>query len=176
MNTPSESSIWLLPAAAQESALSQTVVRLSGLLGGAVFAPHVTIQGNLALPLDTLARLTAELAERVMVQRWPVRQVERSEHFFRCLYLRFGAEPGFEALQGAVQAFTKTSEGLSPFPHLSLAYGEQSPDHARACMDLSRTFAAQEIVFDRLAISRSSKNVPIAEWQCLAQYPLRNPK
>lgn len=171
-----EYSIWLMPQAQQESALVQTVARLSRSLGGEIFAPHVTIQGDLHLPLDEVSRLVGALAERVAVQRWQVLQIESSEHFFRCLYLRFGDEPGFEALQGAVQAFTRTAEGLSPFPHLSLAYGNTGPGHASARADLSREFAAREMVFDCLAISRSSKNVAIADWQCLALYPLQHPR
>jgi len=174
--TVTEYSIWLMPGATREVTLINTVARLSGLLGGEIFAPHVTLQGDLAMPLETLGRLAGALAERVTVQSWRVHEVECSEHFFRCLYLRFGAEPGFQALQGAVQAFTQTAHGLSPFAHLSLAYGQAGPGHLRARADLSREFAAQEIVFDRLAISRSSSNVPIADWLCLAQYPLKSPE
>ena len=170
-----EYSIWLLPEKTGESALSDLVARLAKRLGGTVFAPHVTVQGDLAMPLEELSRLTGALAERVALQRWRVQQVESSEHFFRCLYLRFGILPGFEALQLAVQAFTGTADGLSPFPHLSLAYGQAEAEHATARAELAREFAAQEIVLDRLAICRSSKNVPIADWSCLALYPLRQP-
>ncbi len=168
-----EYSIWLLPMSAQESTLAATVTRLSNALAGAVFAPHVTIQGDLTQPLEKLAEFSAALAERVVVQNWRVRRVENSPHLFRCLYLRFGVAPGFEALQEASRAFSKTTDGLSPFPHLSLAYGNAGPAHAQARADLAREFMAREIVFDRLAICRSSKNVPVADWQCLAMYPLK---
>jgi hypothetical protein len=168
-----EYSIWLLPAAAQEATLAGTVDRLCGTLGGAVFAPHLTVQGDLALPLEELSGFAAGLAHRVEVQRWPITDVENSAHFFRCLYLRFAATPGFEMLQSATRAFAKTSDGLSPFPHLSLAYGNAGPAHIQARADLARDFHAQEIVFDRLSICRSSKNVAIADWQNLALYPLR---
>ena len=170
-----EYSIWLMPVAAQQASLTNTVARLSGFLGGEVFAPHVTIQGDLAMSPEELSRLVAALAERVTVQIWRVQQVESSDHFFRCLYLRFGAEPGFEALQGAVRAFTQTDDGLSPFAHLSLAYGQAGAGHSKARMDLLDEFALREIVFDRLAISRSSKNLPIADWRCMVLYPLQHP-
>ncbi len=171
-----EYSIWLMANAEQDSALVQTVTSLSRSLGGENFAPHVTIQGDLAMPLPELSRLVGALAERLAVQRWRVQDVENTDHYFRCLYLRFGQEPGFEALQGAVQAFTGTGDGLSPFPHLSLAYGNAGPGHFSARAELAREFAGREMVFDRLAISRSSKNVAIADWQCLALYPLQHPQ
>lgn len=170
---PSEYSIWLLPAPTQEQSLAQTIAGLAEGQGGTVFEPHVTLQGDLAFPLENLSQLCETLAKLVVVQRWRIVRVENSEHFFRCLYLRFGNEPGFDALQGAAQAFTQTAKGLSPFPHLSLAYGQQSPEHVNAHASLSKTFAGQEITFDRLAVNLSSKNVPIAMWQSLAEYPLR---
>jgi hypothetical protein len=171
-----EYSIWLLPAAAQETTLAGTVRRLAGELGGPVFAPHLTIQGDLTLPLEELRGFTAGLAGRLDVQRWPVTDVENSAHFFRCLYLRFASTPGFELLQGSLRAWSKSTDGLSPFPHLSLAYGDAGPAHFLARADLAREFMAQEIVFDRLSICRSSKNVAIADWQNLALCPLRRPE
>ncbi len=171
-----EYSIWLLPAATQEAALAGTVGRLSTELGGPVFAPHLTIQGDLTLPLEELRGFTAGLAGRLDVQRWQVTDVENSAHFFRCLYLRFASTPGFELLQSALQALSKSTAGLSPFPHLSLAYGDAGPAHVQARADLEGEFMGQEIVFDRLSICRSSKNVAIADWQNLALYPLRRPE
>jgi 2'-5' RNA ligase len=171
-----EYSIWLLPAAVQETTLADTVRRLSGELGGAVFAPHLTIQGDLTLPLEQLRGFTAELAGRFETQRWPVTAVESSAHFFRCLYLRFASTPGFESLQGALQALSKSTDGLSPFPHLSLAYGNAGPAHIQARADLAGEFTTQEIVFDRLSICRSSKNIAIADWQNLSLFPLRPPE
>ena len=171
-----EYSIWLLPETVQEATLASTVSRLSDELGGTVFAPHLTIQGDLALPLEELATFTAELAGRIEVQRWPVTEVENSAHFFRCLYLRFAITPGFELLQGALRALSKTTNGLSPFPHLSLAYGNAGPHHMQARAELADEFIGREVVFDRLAISRSSKNVAIADWKNLALYPLQRPR
>ena len=171
-----EYSIWLLPEVAQEATLTNTVSRLSDELGGTIFAPHLTIQGDLALPLEELAAFTAELAGRVEVQRWPVLDVENSAHFFRCLYLRFAVTPGFELLQGEIRVLAKTTEGLSPFPHLSLAYGNAGAHHIQARAELAVEFIGREIVFDRLAISRSSKNVAIADWTNLALYPLQRPR
>jgi hypothetical protein len=101
-----------------------------------------------------------------------VARVEHSEHFFRCLYLRFAAEPAFDALQRAAQDLSGTAQGLSPFPHLSLAYGPPHPDKLQLCERLSAEFSGQEIRFDRLAICRSSSKLPIADWDCLAQYAL----
>ena len=170
-----EFSIWLLPAADDAARLDARVAALAGRLGGAVFMPHVTIQGDLGpLPAGLAAALPA-LAAQAPVQHWTVRAVERSEHFFRSLYLRFDRHPAFEHWQAAVRALSGTEVGLSPFPHLSMAY---TPAHA-ALEGLAGTLAA-EIVgatlrFDHLALVRSSASLPIVQWECLERYPLSTP-
>ena len=168
----SEYSLWLLPGADCEPALAAAIARLSAELGGAHFAPHLTIQGDIGLPLERLTGPASKLAARISRQRWRVQQVECGTHFFRSLYLRFAVEPAFADMQNTSLALTGTRDGLSPFAHLSLAYGPPHPDSARLCRILSGEFAEKEIAFDRLAISRSSSTVPIPEWECLAQYSL----
>jgi hypothetical protein len=167
-----EFSIWLLPAAAQQTRLSRTIERLSAALGGQRFAPHVTIQGDLDMSMDRLQGALGPLAAGLGRLRWRVARVEHSEFYFRCLVLRFGAEPAFDALQLAAQAVSGTASGLSPYPHLSLAYGPPHPDKPLLCEQLSREFVGQEMLFDRIAVCRASSRLPIDTWTCLAQYAL----
>ena len=172
MSHPAQYSIWLLPRADHEAALAATIGRLSAELAGPLFAPHVTIQGDVALMPEQLRPALTLLAARIPVQHWPVAMVDGTHHFFRCLFLRFGAQPAFDELQAAAQALTGTAEGLSLFPHLSLTYGDAYEAYAVQRQHLAPAYSGREIVFDRLAICRSSSHVPIAEWTCLAQLPL----
>ena len=165
-------SLWLLPAAAHEQRLQETIARLADELGGVRFAPHVTIQGDIRLPLETLLSRLEVIASSVPVQRWHVQGLESSEHFFRCLYLRFSSEPAFACLQREARSLTGTDEGLSPFAHLSLAYGQARPEIATLGVRLMAEFSGQELVFDRLAISLSSQEIPIAAWRCMAEHRL----
>ena len=167
-----EFSVWLLPEAVQEQALTQTISGLSARLGESAFAPHVTIQGDLFQSPAQLAASLSLLAAETPVQRWCVQQLECSAHFFRCLFLRFAQEPVFEHLQSELVACTRTREGMSPYPHLSLAYGQQRPETVEQRDELVNAFNGREIVFDRLAVCRSSKDIPIADWQIVDQYPL----
>lgn len=172
---PARYSLWLLPAAADEDRLLATVARLSTLLQGPVFAPHVTVQGDIAAPKERIATAAGMLARRTPPQRWRVSGVEHTPHFFRCLYLRFGATPVFERLQAAARACTRTPRGLSPYPHLSLAYGEPHPGNAELARTLAQDFGDGEILFDRLALYRSSQHVPIPDWESLYTFPLVGP-
>lgn len=172
MVVPAEYSIWLRPAIADEAALQQTIDQLADLRGGERFAPHVTVQGDLVQPLGELCRMLAPLARKIPAQRWRVEGVESSPHFFRCVVLRFAPCAAFKGLQAAAQAWSQTAQGLSPFPHLSLAYGEPHPDNTRLSQELAAELVGREIVLDRISICLSSKNVAIPDWAYQADYPL----
>lgn len=165
-------SIWLLPTAADTARLNDSVALLSNHLGSPVFAPHVTIQGDITTELEPLGRLLERLAACQEPLRWRIDGVESSEHFFRCLYLRLALTPAFGLMQQATQAITRTATGLSPFPHLSLAYGEPQPQIEGLLGPLAEQYEGQELVFDQLAVCRSSRNVPIDQWCILQSYPL----
>ena len=167
-----EYSIWLLPEAVLERTLQRTISELAIVQGESAFFPHVTLQGDLCRSLEDLSGPVAGMARDLPAQRWRVRAVECGDHFFRCLYLRFDADVVLAALQDRVRAFTGTADGLSPFPHLSLAYGTVTDATRRVRDELAQGFSAREVVFDRIALVRSSKDVPIAEWRILEEYSL----
>lgn len=165
-------SLWLMPREADLLLLGAEVGRLAPEFGEPVFLPHVTIQGDLDMDLDVLQLHAERIAAGLGPLHWPVRAVESSAHFFRCLYLRFDSTPAFEAMQRAAAAATGTVTGLSPYPHLSLAYGQMRPHHEPLLQAAGRRFVGQDLVFDRLRVVRSSKDIPITEWRGLHDYPL----
>jgi hypothetical protein len=167
-----EYSIWLMPSAADLAELQALVNEVAPQFGEPAFVPHVTVQGDLALPLASVTEHVRSSAAACAPQRWQVLDVERSDFFYRCLYLRFEQGDAFDSLQRAAEAFSKTADGLSPYPHLSLAYGRVAP-HQLALFEALRTrFNGRTITFDRLAVCLSSKDTPIADWKCVADAPL----
>lgn len=165
-------SIWLMPSAADAAMLQALVNELAPQFGQPSFVPHITIQGDLVLPLETVAAHTRQLAATCSAQTWPVQEVQRSDFFFRCLFLRFADHAVFDGLQQQSQALSGTAEGLSPYPHISLAYGQVQP-HQLALVDALRArFAGRSIHFDRLSVCLSSKDTPIANWRCVFDAPL----
>ena len=169
---PAQYAVWLRPDAEAEPLLMETIARLSVLLGGPGFEPHVTVQGDIALPLELLREPVQRWADSCPPLRWPVAEVQCGAQFFRCLYLRFNGSAAFTTLQAFAHSTTGTSRGLSPFPHLSLAYAATQADNIGLRTVLADEFAGREIVFDQLAIVRSSASVPIPQWECLARFPL----
>ena len=169
-------SLWLLPAADQEAELVRAMGGLRLVLGGEAFGPHLTVQGDLAQPLETLLQALPQMAATVPVQRWRIRQVEMSEHFFRSLYLRFDDEPAFAALQAAMQELSGTGQGLSPYPHVSLSYGPAHAGKAALREQLAGDWVGRVLTLDRLAVTNSAQSVAIGDWRVLAVQALGGAK
>ena len=165
-------SIWLLLNAEQDLELQAEIDLLAAQFEGHRFQPHLTLQGDLALALPDLHDIAAGLAGLVSTQRWDVQGIGSTEHFFRSLYLQIDAGIGFESLTQQCSDRTGTFEGLSPYPHLSLAYGRAQVDTEPLRERLEQRYGAHTLTFDRLALVRSSKLVPIEQWQLLAEYRL----
>jgi hypothetical protein len=53
-----------------------------------------------------------------------------------------------------------------------LAYGQVNPHIAGMLGPLAEQYEGQDLVFDHLAVCRSSKNLPIDQWCILEHYPL----
>ena len=167
-----EYALWLLPGPDHEPTLVETIARLSALMGGAHFEPHVTIQGDIGLPLSTLQQLARSLAGQTPVQRWNIDAVVADDHFFRCLVLRLAPGDAFDTLQRTVAAAAGTTAGQSPYPHLSLAYAQPHPDNQRLCGVLSDQFANRPLTLDRIAVVRCSSQLPVPHWAIESTYPL----
>lgn len=176
MSTGAEHSIWLLPNEAQGQALAALVGALAPGFCGQVFVPHATVQGDLARPLEALQRDVAALAAQTAVLPARVTALEHGPHFFRCLLLRLDAGSAFDTLQQRSAALNAGRAGLSPYAHLSLAYGEAT-DAALAGVPraaIERDWVGRTLILDRLAVVRSSQSVPIADWRVLASFALRS--
>ncbi len=167
-----EYSIWLLPEAAQLAQLTAIVNDLAEQFGTQSFIPHVTIQGDLAVPFDALAEALQDIANEHISQNWPIASIDGSEHFFRSLYVCFDEHPAYLSMKQSMQRVSGTTEGLSLFPHLSLAYGLTDVQKNLALVAELQQSLSEPLRFDRIVIARSSKNVPIADWQCLAEFAL----
>lgn len=163
-------SFWLLPQAEPDAWFGQCVARLAPRFGCPVFRPHMTVQGDLALPAHLLQAALAELAGVVRPLVFEVNGVHRSAEYFRSLYLAFETLPAFDRLQQLAAEQSGTAQGLSPFPHVSLAYGESAdPQTKEAVMHEIGPSAgfSGKVGFDRLALVHSAKWVPIEQWRVL---------
>lgn len=175
MNAIAEHSLWLLPREDEEQRLAALIAALAPGFCGTAFGPHVTVQGDLARPRDPLLADAQALAAGTPALTAHVTALEHGPHFFRCLVLRLDAGPGFDTLQAQAAQRNASRDGLSPYAHLSLAYGDANPAALAGAplAAIARDWVGHPLLLDRLAVVRSSKDVPIDAWRVLAAFPLR---
>ena len=165
-------SIWLLPAEDDDERLTRVVSELAPLFRTPPFPPHVTVQGDLPQRLADVASAAEKIAASLPVQRWPVRGIEMSDHHFRTLYAAFDGAQSFAPLLESAARLTGTQDGLSPFPHLSLAYGPLDPLRKQSLAAEVAEALPRHIVFDRVVVALSGKTIPIPSWRALQSFAL----
>ena len=118
---------WLVPAAGPvRDRLAGVIAGLAAEHGTPVFAPHVTINGNVDAEPDAAARVLEQLVAGVPPFEVTLSGPGYEPEYFRSLYLR--AEPSAQLT--ALHESGQRAWGLSgpPYrPHLSLLYAPDLP-------------------------------------------------
>ncbi len=90
-----------------------------------------------------------------------------SDLFFRSFYAGFPLAPELQALRAAAIGAFNLDPG--PFtPHVSLLYGPvPAQPKAESAAEVAARWRGRQVRFDRLTITNSGNDVPIADWRCL---------
>jgi 2'-5' RNA ligase len=123
---------WLVPAAGPvRDRLSGVIAGLAAEHGTPVFAPHVTINGNVGAEPDAAARVLERVVAGVPPFELTLSGFGHEPEYFRSLYLR--AEP--HAILTALHEAGQRAWGLGPGPpyrpHLSLLYARNLPEERK---------------------------------------------
>lgn len=162
--------LWLVPSAASEPALVQTLAWLREQFGGPAFAPHVTLLGRIRGEESALAARTAALAGQLGRLRLKVTGVSGEAYYFRCLYAVL--EPGAALLaahRAALAGFGYAGRD-DYLPHLSLWYGQLDGDEKGRLRSALATRLPADIEVDRLQLVHIS--VDVAGWRVVAEAEL----
>ena len=167
-------SLWLLPAPLALPWLAQRQAYCQARLDGPVFAPHLTLHGQVPPPgpagLAALAALTA-LSPPVVL---PLTGYSHSEAYFRAVVIEAAAPPALLALREAVQARLDLHDPQPYRPHLSLAYGDW-PAETRAAMVAQLPAPPAQITLDRLSLVQTGAagtTLPPDQWVTVAAWNL----
>lgn len=170
----SDYSFWLLPSFEHALSLAAEIAALAPDFGTPAFFPHMTIQGDFSLSLETLESFLPQIAGGLGPLSWRVEAVRTSHERFRSLYLRFEESDAFLMLQERSRKLCGTAAGLSPFPHLSIAYGEprQGRDKLVEAARFSSSYLGTRILFSRLALAAGSSSLPMESWRVVSELEL----
>jgi 2'-5' RNA ligase len=160
-------SCWLLASADHEARLIDEIEGLAARHGTPVFHPHLTILGDVPRDPSELAPALRGLAASVPAFSAPVTDIVLSDAFFRSYYAAFPPVPELLRLRELAGELFEMEPG--PFvPHVSLLYGPVEPvAKAASRVETAARHAGRVVRFDRIALTNSANEVPIADWRCV---------
>ncbi len=170
---PAIASFWLMPAPEDAQTLAAVVGELAARFDAPVFAPHLTLAGDVPADPAALSAPLAALAGATRPFKAKVADIVTGASYFQSFYALFERAGPVAALKRAAIAAGLGGDAEGFVPHVSLLYGH--PDEAAkraAAQELRRALAGQAITFDRIALTNSSQTTPIADWRIVASAPL----
>ncbi|MCT4610431.1 MAG: 2'-5' RNA ligase family protein [Pelagimonas sp.] len=163
-------SIWLVPQEPQLTRLSTCVRDFARKNGTPSFVPHVTLLGDIAGKEAALAEIMARFSGRFAPYDLMVTEVETGDSYYKSLYLNLESPAALQDLQTALCNDLPVSQVPREFqPHISLAYGDLSPEVQTA---EAEAFVGSLMRFEVMHLVRSSQTVPIEDWAIVKSFAL----
>lgn len=124
----SEYSLWLMPSGQVGEALAGIITELGREFLAPVFPPHVTLLGGLKGAIPELTIRARLVAEQLGPYDLALGRLDYLDEYYRCLFVRIlETEPVLRANDIARRVFGRLG-GPAYMPHLSLLYGDFTPD------------------------------------------------
>lgn len=166
-------STWLVPQAADARDLQAIIDDLAGAFGSPRFAAHMTVAEEVRRGEAGMARLLGEAAKGVGPVEAIIESIDVSDLRFRCLYARFSLPHPLAGLRDRLVAGLGLDPDAAFTPHVSLLYGvTDSQRKSRAREELATGLVGRRVVFDRLCLVASAKEIPVEDWAVRATIPL----
>ena len=163
-----EHSLWLLPSRPDEKRLQELIQELSAEFGTPCFQPHLTLLGDVALGRAKIKQGARQALTNTAPINAQVLEIGYLDEYFRSFFLRMNHQPALLALyeRSCQQLGVAPDSGF--MPHISLLYGPLQLAAKKALqMRLMPALVRETICFDRVAVVRSAKSVPIHDWTVL---------
>jgi len=161
--------LWIMPEGDAYKLTNSYITKLSDAYDLPKFEPHVTLLGSVHSPdASTLQALAHSLPPfRIRFASQP----QYLDEYFRCLFLKAHETPEL------VATFSKASqlfgfEGLTYFPHLSLAYGDLSVETKLEMIQSLGEIPEIEFEARHLSLVSASTGKPISSWKVVERFPL----
>lgn len=163
-----EHSLWLLPSQADEAYLQKLLQELSAEFDTPGFQPHLTVLGDLTLEREKIQYGARQAVTNTAPINAQVLDIAYFDEYFRSFFLHMEHQPALLALyeRSCRQLGVVPDTGF--MPHISLLYGSlQLATKQTLQTRLQPALMHKCICFDRLAVVRSAKSVPIQDWAVL---------
>lgn len=173
---PQPHSVWLCPEARFAALLQDEIARLTAISGTDVFAPHVTLLGDLTAD----PRATSDHCGRVADAQDPlsvtVKGLGQTDQYYMSLFLDLDAPARLRDMRAELGMSLLGAVPGGFRPHISLAYGVKTGGMPTEDLRrLERAFLDQTFCLDRIGVVASAQEVPISAWHVLDTMPFGKP-
>ena len=161
-------SIWLEFDEASTSLLRNEISTLSVELGGPKFEPHMTLIGDIDLPVEAVVLLAEKFARCTLPSKLNIERVSTAQKYFMAIYLSVRIPKEFMSIRKRLSQEVNSNGSPLDEAHVSLAYGNYAHDANRKVISrLEKKFIGTNFDVRCLNIVQSSKRTPISEWKTI---------
>ncbi|WP_114287608.1 2'-5' RNA ligase family protein [Candidatus Halocynthiibacter alkanivorans] len=165
-------SLWLTFSAADQKRLQQAVSCLAQATGAPVFAPHITLVGEIDRPLEDISRACEEICASLGAGGVTITSLGRGDSYFMALYLNATLPAVLQhARSELAERLLDDSNRIDP-AHISLAYGGDALATLALADTVSQEFIGGPLQAERIEIVRSSRDIPVKDWRRVASFDL----
>jgi 2'-5' RNA ligase len=164
-------SLWFIPTGAVGRKFSQLIVQLAEHYSSPAFPPHVTLIGSIEAYEKEIIKKTQKLASLIRPFSMQLTTIASTTFYYRALFVK--VEPSTEVISAYQQAkrLFPNSQKTGYIPHLSLLYGDFSPETKKEIIkkigeNFTDTFKADTLY---LYLTEDTAS----DWQRIKAFPLQ---
>lgn len=159
-------SIWLNFGPKCTSALQNKIQSIARRHSCPEFPPHLTLVGDMELDLGEVREAAKKFASGVVPPEISISEIGSSKKFFMTLFLAVDLPPDLQSLREIVAKAANPKDYELDAPHVSMAYGEiEASALKNETLSLRSEFLHKRLLVKDISIVKSSKTVPISDWE-----------
>lgn len=172
MNQQKDFALWIMPEGAVYDRLRGLIKDLSAKFTTPFFEPHVTVLGSIAGDETEVTDRIVRLGRLVTPFRIRLSTLDYTDEYFRCLFIKVEKSKELSLLRDATREVFCVEDTTPYMPHLSLIYGNLTPDKKKKIVMETGSEFACEFGIRTLHLFLASVNTDPGEWRSVKEFPL----
>lgn len=169
MHNKSNYFLWLKPSGSDFHQLLALVNSIGHKYGTPLFEPHITLLSGLLGSEKDIESRVFQLSSHYSPFTVHCSNMDWSDDYFRCLYIKVKKEPALVALYEQARKLIPNEKKRDFEPHISLMYGKLAHKAKQELAIKLKKEYPEHLLIDSLSLYRCSG--PPESWRLLKEYP-----
>jgi 2'-5' RNA ligase len=170
MHNESKYSLWLTPSGSDFRQLLALVNSIGHKYGTPLFKPHITLLSGLLGSEEELESRVSQLSSQFSAFTVHCSNMDWSDDYFRCLYIKVKKEPALVALHEQARKLIPNKKKGDFEPHISLMYGKLAHKAKQELAIKLEKEYPEHLLIDSLSLYQCSG--PPESWHRVKESPL----